>query len=117
MPPGMTLSQFTVLNHFVRLARVESPAQLASAFQVTRGAMTNTLTRLEKQGYVTVRPNPDDGRAKLVDITSEGRKAHGKCLELLRPQLKTLEGKLGKKGFTDALPQLQNVREFLDAAR
>ena len=37
LPKTMTIAQFSVLNHFIRLNIVEkSPADLASAFQVTR---------------------------------------------------------------------------------
>ncbi|MGH6951145.1 MAG: MarR family winged helix-turn-helix transcriptional regulator, partial [Vitreimonas sp.] len=43
MPAGMTLAQFIVLNHFVRLGGSRSPAELASAFQLTRATMTSTL--------------------------------------------------------------------------
>ena len=42
LPKGLTTSQFSVLNNFVRLGGTRSPKQLANAFQVTKGAMTNT---------------------------------------------------------------------------
>ncbi|HNK68572.1 MAG TPA: helix-turn-helix domain-containing protein, partial [Flavobacteriales bacterium] len=44
---GMELSHFSVLNHLARTGEERTPAQLARAFHVTRGAMTNTLTKLE----------------------------------------------------------------------
>lgn len=67
LPTGMTRAQFTVLNHFVRLGHKErSPAQLASAFQVTRPTMTSTLARMARDGLVAIRDDPTDGRAKLV---------------------------------------------------
>ena len=117
MPAGLNLSQFSVLNHFVRLKKIESPARLAKSFQVTKGAMTNTLGRLEKQGFVTIKPNPNDGRAKLVDITDEGRKAHQACIAALAPLLGKLNADMGIKDFTDTLPQLEKVRIYLDKAR
>ena len=51
LPHGLSMAQFGVLNNFVRLGGERTPAGLAEAFQVTRGAMTNTLTRLEAQGF------------------------------------------------------------------
>ncbi|MEQ1783915.1 MAG: helix-turn-helix domain-containing protein, partial [Hyphomonadaceae bacterium] len=66
LPDGMSLAQFGVLNHFVRLGGQWAPTRLARAFQVTKGAMTNTLQRLEAQGLVKVVPDPKDARAKLV---------------------------------------------------
>ncbi|MCE3289998.1 MAG: MarR family transcriptional regulator, partial [Caulobacter sp.] len=54
LPEGMSAAQFGVLTHFMRRGGEKSPAQLAKAFQVTKGAMTNTLQRLEAQGFVRV---------------------------------------------------------------
>ena len=47
LPKGMEISHFSVLNHLARSGDERSPAQLARAFHVTRGAMTNTLNKLE----------------------------------------------------------------------
>ena len=60
LPDGLSMAGFGVLVHFARRGGEESPAQLASAFQVTKGAMTNTLQRLEAMGYVRVVPDPGD---------------------------------------------------------
>ncbi len=72
LPGGLKLSHFTVLNHFARRGGEQSPAELARAFQVTKGAMTNTVQRLAARGLVAVRPDPRDGRAKLVSPTPAG---------------------------------------------
>ena len=44
LPKGMELSHFSVLNHLAHCGVERSPAQLASTFHLTRGAMTNTLS-------------------------------------------------------------------------
>ena len=62
LPPGLSLAQFSVLNNFARLGGTRTPAQLASAFQVTKGAMTNTLKKLAAGGYINITPDPADGR-------------------------------------------------------
>ena len=56
LPKGMQLSHFSVLNHLARLNEERTPAQLARAFHVTRGAMTNTLAKLEWAGHVHISP-------------------------------------------------------------
>jgi DNA-binding MarR family transcriptional regulator len=38
-------------------------------------SVTNTIDRLEAQGMVVRRPNPDDGRGRLAEITQRGRDA------------------------------------------
>ena len=54
LPRGMELSHFSVLNHLARKQEERTPAQLAKAFHVTRGAMTNTLSKLEMAGHVHI---------------------------------------------------------------
>jgi DNA-binding MarR family transcriptional regulator len=87
IPTGMTLPQFTVLNHFARLGGTRSPAELAAAFQVTRATMTSTLQRLEAKGLVLITPDPKDGRAKRVALTDSGRDMRDVCLKELAPLL------------------------------
>jgi hypothetical protein len=65
LPKGMELSHFSVLNQLARSNEEKTPAQLARIFHVTRGAMTNTLNRLEWAGHIHVRPDWDDARRKL----------------------------------------------------
>src|SRR5690606_40286284 len=36
-------------------------------------SVTNTIDRLERQGFVRRRPNPRDGRGTLAEITDAGR--------------------------------------------
>jgi DNA-binding MarR family transcriptional regulator len=38
-------------------------------------SVTNTVDRLEQQGMVIRRPNPEDGRGRLAEITIRGRDA------------------------------------------
>jgi hypothetical protein len=60
LPKGMELSHFSVLNHLANTKGEKTPAQLAKSFHVTRGAMTNTLGKLEISGYIHIRPDWDD---------------------------------------------------------
>ncbi len=117
LPHGLKVSRFAVLNHFVRLGGEKSPAELARAFQVTKGAMTNTLQRLQAAGLVAVRPNPEDGRSKLVSITDAGRRARDESVAAVGPLLAELEGEFSEAEFAAALPFLERLRATLDAAR
>ena len=118
LPKGMTIAQFTVLNHFERLGLTEkSPADLASAFQITRPTMTSTLTRMEKAGLVTIRPDPEDGRAKLVSVTTAGKKMRIECLQRLAGPLEEANGVLSQSKLAKMLPMLREMREKLDKLR
>ncbi|HMT44027.1 MAG TPA: MarR family transcriptional regulator [Chakrabartia sp.] len=118
LPKGMTRAQFSVLNHFVRLGIEEkSPAALASAFQVTRPTMTSTLGRMEKNGLVHIRPDPQDGRAKLVSVTPMGRTMRETCLSALASVVPRLNGVVSQEEMQHLLPRLRAIRVRLDAAR
>ncbi len=118
LPKGMTIAQFSVLNHFVRLdIGHKPPKDLANAFQVTRATMTSTLTRMEKAGLVSIKPNPDDGRGKHVSITALGRAMRDECIARLQGPLEDAQSVLDKRAIEDLLPLLVSVREKLDRLR
>ena len=117
MPQGMTLAQFTVLNHCVRVADGKSPAMLARAFQVTKATMTSTLQRLEQKGLVAIHPDRDDGRSKIVHITEAGRAMREACILGIQPWAERIRTKLDEGEIADLLPRLAAVRAILDADR
>ena len=118
LPSELSVAGFGVLNHFVRLnVEGESPARLARAFQVTKGAMTYTLQQLEELRYVTLEPDPADARAKIVRMTKRGRKARDAGVALVDPGMKAMIEAIGADEFAKALPFLIKVRQVLDAAR
>ena len=115
LPRGMELSHFMVLNHFARLGGEKSPAQLARVFHVTKGAMTNTLRRLDEAGYVHIRPDWDDARRKWVGISPAGRQARDRAVLAMAPVFDDLLEALGPRRLRDALPALRAIRAVLGA--
>jgi DNA-binding MarR family transcriptional regulator len=51
-----------------------SPTELYQALMRSSGAMTNRLHRLERAGLIERRPDPGDGRGRLVRLTAHGRR-------------------------------------------
>ncbi|CRL15879.1 MarR family winged helix-turn-helix transcriptional regulator [Phaeobacter italicus] len=110
LPKGMELSHFSVLNHLARTGTERTPAQLAKAFHVTRGAMTNTLSKLETAGYVHIRPDWDDARRKMVAISPAGRQARDAALASIVPMISEVVNELGADRVKSALPILREFR-------
>ena len=52
-----------------------SPGELAAELELSSGAMTNRLDRLEQSGLVRRLPDPEDRRGVLIELTPEGRGA------------------------------------------
>lgn len=113
LPKGMELSHFSVLNHLARHEGERSPAQLAKTFGVTRGAITNTLSKLEWAGYVHIRPDWDDARRKMVAISPAGRAARGQAVSAIAPLINEAVSDLGDDEVRRALPVLRALRTRL----
>ncbi|MCR8549582.1 MarR family transcriptional regulator [Salipiger sp. P9] len=115
LPNRMEISHFSVLNHLARVQNERSPAQLARSFHVTRGAMTNTLAKLELAGYVHIRPDWDDARRKMVSISPAGKRAREAALAAMTPVITEMVSELGVEKVRAALPVLRELRLKLEA--
>lgn len=114
LPKGMELSHFSVLNHLARINDERTPAQLARAFHVTRGAMTNTLSRLEWAGHVHIRPDWEDARQKFVAISPSGRAARDSALATVVPVIAEVVTALGPDRVRPLVSVLRELRVRLE---
>ena len=117
LPDGLTNSQFGVLNWFHRVDNEATPGRLATAFQVTPGAMTNTLKRLEAKGLIKIEPDASSGRRKLVTITSKGRKMREKAIVSAAPLLAEFVQAFAPATIARQTKDLAKIREYLDEYR
>jgi DNA-binding MarR family transcriptional regulator len=107
----MELSHFGVLNLLARQQTEMSPAELARAFHVTRGAMTNTLAKLEWAGYIHIRPDWEDARRKMVAISPAGRAARDAALAAISPLIDEAVRTLGEDRVRQTIPVLRSLRQ------
>lgn len=114
LPRGMQLSHFSVLNHLAGLGDERTPAQLARAFHVTRGAMTNTLAKLEWAGHIHIRPDWDDARQKFVSISPAGRAARDAAVASVAPIIADAVAALGAARVRAVLPVLRELRQRME---
>ena len=110
LPKGMELSHFSVLNHLAYTAAERSPTQLAKTFHLTRGAMTNTLHKLERAGWVHIRPDWDDARRKMVSISPSGLAARDTAIAAIAPVIAEAVAQVGEEKVRIALPVLREMR-------
>jgi DNA-binding MarR family transcriptional regulator len=117
LPYRMTLPQFRVLNHFVRLGGERNVNRLAQAFQVAKPTMGGVVESLRKKDLVTVTPDPGDKLSKLVAISEKGREAHAQSLALISPEIAKIEAVMGGDAMERVIPELQRLRRYLDDNR
>jgi DNA-binding MarR family transcriptional regulator len=113
LPKGMEISHFSVLNYLARVGEEKTPAQLAKTFYVTRGAMTNTLSKLEWAGYIHIRPDWDDARRKMITISPAGKQAREAAISAITPVISEVVQELGEGKVRSALPVLRELRSKL----
>lgn len=69
---GLSVPHYTVLDHMT--ASGTRVTQVAALLNVTKQAVKRTVDELQQCELVERRPDPDDGRAKLVTLTEEGER-------------------------------------------
>jgi DNA-binding MarR family transcriptional regulator len=111
LPKGMELSHFSVLNQLSHTKTERTPAQIAKSFRVTRGAITNTLNKLELSGYIHVRPDWDDARRKMVSISPAGIVARNNALTAVTPIINELVSEMGEERLKAIVPILRDLRQ------
>ena len=111
LPKGMELSHFSVLNQLSHTKIERTPAQIAKSFRVTRGAITNTLNKLELSGYIHIRPDWDDARRKMVSISPAGIVARNNALTAVTPIINELVSEMGEERLKAIVPILRELRQ------
>ncbi|WSQ13140.1 MarR family transcriptional regulator [Streptomyces sp. NBC_01231] len=115
--PVVQKLSFTTLSVLDTLA-VGGPkrlTELARTEQISQPGLTQMVTRLERDGLVERRPDPEDGRAVLIHITDSGRKIgqarhedRGRHLLPLIARLTPAE----RQAIAAALPALTHLAEL-----
>ena len=110
-PHGLVYSEFRVLSVLRLQAEGQglTPVALHRFAGLTSAGMTRTLARLEKAGHTTRRPNPDDGRSVVIELTPKGWKFAETVCRCLSDAYEELVETLPK----DLDPQLRQVRRLV----
>lgn len=89
IPDGVTLRQ-SVLLAAIAEADGASQSDLVSATGVDRSTLAEMMARMEQKGFIVRAAAEDDGRAKSVSLTSEGRRRLEGALPAMREVDKAL---------------------------
>ena len=69
---GITFSQFKILKYLmINSWKPARQIDIENFFIMTNPTVTGLLNNLEKKGMIERRPNPDDGRSKLIFPTEK----------------------------------------------
>ena len=89
--------------------------ELARKASMTPQAMGELVDELVDMGYVVRRPDPDDGRAKLIVLTKRGRDAVAAGRQTIEGIEEHLTGILGEHGHRELRRLLSKLLDVTDA--
>jgi DNA-binding MarR family transcriptional regulator len=84
----LTFARFELLRLLAFSRKGTLPlGKISQRLQVHAASVTNAVDRLVAQGFVTRRPNPDDGRGLLASITRSGQEVVDQATEKLNTEV------------------------------
>lgn len=87
---------------------------LAERANMTKQSMAELVEDLIAKGYLERRPDPTDGRARLITLTARGRthvRAAQREIELIEARYEAILGKQGLEGLREALSRIGGQAE------
>lgn len=93
---GLTSAQYRVLK-YLYLMEGQEPVRAVDIerfYNLTHPTTITLVDALEKKGYATRRPNPDDARSRIIELTDKAREERSDLFEL---------GDLAEEKFTETL--------------
>jgi len=108
---GLSLARLRVLFQLAERPSIRI-GELSQCVDVAPRTMTSTIEAMERDGLVTRRPDPNDGRATVVAITDAGRDsfAEGRRLHasVIADLFETLDGPQ-RRALAEALDRLHEA--------
>ena len=92
---GLDPYMFGLLVH-VHERGTMTPSQLAEETRVTNTTIRDQVQNLVERGLLSRRPNPEDARSYLLELTAKGRRFHDRGSVAHERAKKRLERELGR---------------------
>jgi len=83
--------------------------ELAARANMTLASMAELVDELEEKGYLARKPDPTDGRAKLITLTRKGRRAVTHALRATREIERNYADVIGRDRFDRLCESLQSL--------
>lgn len=110
--PGVRRAHLQLMPHLdLEGTRI---TELARRAEITKQAVGQLVADMEEAGYVERRPDPGDGRAKMVVLTEQGRRGMLDGLQTFARLASELEGEVGPERMSNLLDGLQALGAALD---
>ncbi len=102
-PLGLTYGQAKLLRIVAGAGQPPRMADIASQLEVVPRSVTTMVDGVEAAGLVVRRPDPDDRRSVLVELTAAGRHLQQRLARARRNSAQVVFGSLGPEDSTELL--------------
>ena len=104
---GLCLTDFAALEALLHkgpltISEIQDKVRLAS------GSMTAAVDRLEKLGLIVRKTSPSDRRARVVELTAQGKRLAASCFERHAKDLEALMSVLSEKEMNNCTDRLRS---------
>ena len=97
----LTAAQGPILGYLSRRANPPCPRDIEQEFHLTHPTVSGLLSRLEKKGFIELRPDETDRRIKRIHLLEKGRR----CSDAIHQTILSNEEKL-VRGFSEEEKEL-----------
>ena len=94
-----------------------SNAYFAEFFGISKGRCTQIIKSLEAKGFITVTPDENSGRQKVVRLTPEGQRARNEAIISATPAFEQLFQSQPAEAMVTLISELEKIRKVLDESR
>lgn len=106
---NLTLTQIHYLDAIRHFENPPTISQLADSLDITKPTATNTIDRLENEGYVRKVPSADDRRVWYVHLTTKGLRISDLHDQIHQGYAENFEKSLNKQELDELVVLLNKV--------
>lgn len=111
---GITPARANALIVLFNARRPINGRELARELAISEVTVSRFLSKMEADGWVERKPDPDDGRAMLIAPTAYARDLFPKLVEVCNAVLDDLFGGFGERDLTELAARVARVQSNLD---
>ena len=88
--------------------------ELADWLAISKQSCNRTANQIKKAGYLEDKPDPSDGRAKILVMTDKGRQMVAKASDVSLKLESSFKAGLGSREYTQLLQMIRRIYDSLD---
>jgi DNA-binding MarR family transcriptional regulator len=89
------------------------PTEVAERLAITKQSVNQAIRDLEAGGYLTLEPDPTDGRARVIRLTAKGHRVHDLAYDVALSFEQAIARQLGPRRFAEFKNALEEINEHI----